>query len=77
MRQLTVREMHALLPEIEAALKTEGEIVLTRHGRPIARVVPVAAERPKPPSNADLRAMMRFQEVPSEVLVREDRDAHG
>jgi hypothetical protein len=35
------------------------------------------AERPKPPSNADLRAMMRFQEVSSEMLIREDRDARG
>jgi antitoxin (DNA-binding transcriptional repressor) of toxin-antitoxin stability system len=77
MRQVTVREMRELLPEIEQALRTEGELILTRRGKPVARLVPVPAYPPYRPSNADLRAMMPFQEVPSEELIREDRDARG
>ena len=77
MRRVTVREMRAMLPGIEAVLQGEGELVLTRRGRPVARLVPVAAERPRRPSNADLRALMPVQEVASERLVREDRDGRG
>jgi antitoxin (DNA-binding transcriptional repressor) of toxin-antitoxin stability system len=75
MRRVTVREMRELLPEVEAALRAEGEIVLTRRGRPIARLVPMPEERPRRPSHAEFRASMPFQEIPSEVLIREDRDA--
>ncbi len=77
MRQVTVREMRELLPTIEAALKADGEIVLTRRGRPIARLVALNPEQPTRLSNADLRAMMPLQTVPSEVLIREDRDSRG
>jgi antitoxin (DNA-binding transcriptional repressor) of toxin-antitoxin stability system len=77
MRRVTVREMRELLPEVEAALRAEGEIVLTRRGKPIARLLPMPEQRPRRPSNADLRAKMPFQEIPSEVLIREDRDARG
>ena len=77
MRQVTVREMRELLPEIEAALRADGELILTRRGKPVARLVPLVAERPRRPSNADLRAMMPLQEVTSEQLLREERDARG
>lgn len=49
MRHVTVRQMRALLPEIEAALRLDGEIVLTRHGRAIAKLLPVQNERPARP----------------------------
>jgi antitoxin (DNA-binding transcriptional repressor) of toxin-antitoxin stability system len=62
------------LPDIEAALPAEGEMVLTRRGRPIARLVPIAPELPVGPPNADLRAMLPMQVVPSEVLLRQERD---
>jgi antitoxin (DNA-binding transcriptional repressor) of toxin-antitoxin stability system len=77
MRQVTVREMRRLLPDIEGALRAEGELILTRRGKPVARLVALAPERPRRPSNADLRALMPAHEVTSEQLVREDRDARG
>jgi antitoxin (DNA-binding transcriptional repressor) of toxin-antitoxin stability system len=78
MRSVSVREVRALLPGLEEELARTGEIVLTRRGRPIARLTPVdgaAAARPRRPNLAEFRASMPFQETPSEVLVREDRDA--
>jgi antitoxin (DNA-binding transcriptional repressor) of toxin-antitoxin stability system len=75
MRQVTVREIRSLLPEIEGTLRAEGELILTRHGRPVARLVAVAPEHPRRPSNADLRALMPSHQIASEQLVREDRDA--
>jgi antitoxin (DNA-binding transcriptional repressor) of toxin-antitoxin stability system len=76
MRQVTVRQMRELLPEIEKELHAEGELILTRRGTPVARLVPLAPTARRP-SNADLRAMMPLQTVTSEQLVREDRDERG
>lgn len=75
MRSVNVREMRELLPDIEGELRREGELILTKRDKPVARIVPVPNERPQRPSNAEFRASMPFQEVPSEVLIREDRDA--
>ena len=73
MRHVTVREMRALLPDLEATLAREGEIVVTRRGRPIARLSSLASEDRRP-SHAAFRARLPYQEVPSELVVRQDRD---
>jgi len=73
MKHLTIREMRAALPHIEELMAREGEILLTRHGRPIARLLPV--ERPvRMPSHAVLRATMPRLAIGSEVVLRRDRD---
>jgi antitoxin (DNA-binding transcriptional repressor) of toxin-antitoxin stability system len=77
MRQVTVREMRELLPEIESELRVEGELILTRRGKPVARVVPIGPPAARRPSNADLTAILPVQTVTSEELVREERDARG
>ena len=74
MRRVTVREIRALLPVLDRTLAEEGELVIERRGEPIARLLPVAAKTRRP-SHADFRAQCPFQEIPSEVLIREDRDA--
>lgn len=74
MRRLSIREMRAALRRVEDLLREEGELVLTRHGEPVARVVPFRAKK-NLPSHADLRASMKPMDVPSEVLIREDRDS--
>jgi antitoxin (DNA-binding transcriptional repressor) of toxin-antitoxin stability system len=73
MRSLSVREMRAALPRLERLLDEEGEIVLTRNGKPVARVLPMV-RKGGIPSHADLRARMPRLEVGSEVLIRQDRD---
>lgn len=79
MKTLGVREMRASYGALEAALKEEGEVILTHHGKPFARVLPIdAPATPKQmPSNAELRAKMKPMKVSSAVLIREDRDARG
>jgi len=76
MRSVSVREMRTALPRLEQLLEEEGEIVITRHGKPVARVLPTVS-RGGIPSRAELRRKMRRVEVGSEVLIREDRDARG
>ncbi len=73
MRKLSTRQMRAELPRLEELLAAEGEVVLTRRGKPIARLRPIA-EGGARPSHARLRRRMAPLARGSEVLVREDRD---
>jgi prevent-host-death family protein len=73
MRSLSVREMRVALPPLEQLLAEEGEIVITRKGKPVARVLPTRM-REGIPTHADLRARMPRLKLGSEVLIRQDRD---
>jgi len=70
---LSIREMRAALTRLDEILAREGEILVTRHGRAIARLVPVRPAASMP-SHANLRVRMPRLTVPSEVVVRQDRD---
>lgn len=74
MKEMSIREMRAELGQLGRILETEKELVITRHGTPIARVLPLGPSRARP-THADLRASMPRQERSSEDLIREDRDA--
>jgi prevent-host-death family protein len=74
MRSISVREIRSALPRLEHLLAEEGELLITRNGKPVARVLPSALEG-RIPSKAELRRKMRRLEGGSEVLIREDRDA--
>ena len=73
MKRLTIRQIRAALAHLDEIVAKEGEILVTRRGSPLARVVPVRPARAMP-SHADLRARMPRLPVASEVLVRQDRD---
>ncbi len=74
MRELSIREMRIELGRLGKLLESEEELVITKHGRPIARVLPLGPSR-KRPSHTELRAKMPRLETGSEVEVRADRDA--
>jgi len=73
MKSVTIREMRSALSHLDEILATAGELVVTRRGRPLARVLPVRPAR-RLPSHADLRQSMRKLRTPSERLLRQDRD---
>ncbi|MBI3665413.1 MAG: type II toxin-antitoxin system prevent-host-death family antitoxin [Acidobacteria bacterium] len=73
MKSLTIRQMRAALAHLDEVVAKEGEILVTRRGRALARLVPVR-QAPSLPSHADLRARMPRLPVGSELLVRQDRD---
>lgn len=73
MRKMSIREMRAELGQLGEVLDREGEVVVTRHGKPIARVLPLGAPRRRP-SHDELRASMPRLERGSEDVVRADRD---
>jgi antitoxin (DNA-binding transcriptional repressor) of toxin-antitoxin stability system len=75
MKELSIREMRAALGKLDELLEEEGEIVLTRRGRKVARLLPMHPKRALP-SHRDLRARMPLL-GPSADLIRTDRDERG
>jgi prevent-host-death family protein len=73
MRELSIREMREKLGTLGQLVKREGEILITRRGVPIARLLPIMRTQSRP-SHADLRASMPRLDTPSEIRVRDDRD---
>lgn len=58
MSELSVREMRAGYHVISEALERDGEVILTHHGKPFARVVPIAS-----PADADTAAAERRRKL--------------
>jgi prevent-host-death family protein len=73
LKTLSIREMRSALSHIEEIVAEEGEVVVTRRGRALARILPARPRRGGIPSRAELRASMPKMKVPSEVLIRQDR----
>jgi prevent-host-death family protein len=73
MRSLSIRELRDSLSSITRIVEDEGEVTLTRHGRPLVKLVPLRPARTAP-SHADLRAGMPRMTVSSEELIRVDRE---
>ena len=75
MRTLGIREVRQRYEILKETFDAEGEVILTHHGKPFARVLPIEPVKPrkrwKPhPELADIP----FQQVPSEVLLAEERE---
>lgn len=73
MQQLSIREMRSSLGKLDNLLDDAGELIITRHGKAIARILPVCRQK-KRPSHIDLRRSMPYLRTASEVLIRRDRD---
>ncbi len=73
MKTINVRELRSEIPKLRQTLAQEHELLLVSNGEPLARILPVAPKR-HVPSLAAHRAQMKEVKVPSEVLIREDRD---
>ncbi|KHD08306.1 prevent-host-death protein [Candidatus Thiomargarita nelsonii] len=73
MRALSIQQMRTELGKLDTLLNLEGQLIITLHGQPIARVLPMQGKKPKP-SHADLRAQMPKLTTPSEQWIREDRE---
>ena len=74
MKKLTIREARQSLSHLDRLLEQEGEITITRRGKPIGRVMAIAGKKAMP-SHKDLRMKMAPVRTESQVLVREDREA--
>ena len=73
MKQLSVREMRAAIGRLDELVAEAGELVVSRNGKPIARVLPYTDSRARP-DHADLRALTPRLSTPSADLIRAERD---
>jgi antitoxin (DNA-binding transcriptional repressor) of toxin-antitoxin stability system len=64
MRTMTVRDIRLKWPEAERQLRAEGEIIVTRDSKPVARLLPFvgqdAPERKRFDPEAHLRWLRKF-----------------
>jgi len=73
MKKLSIREARQSLSHLDRLLAVEEEVMITRRGDPIAKVVQVGRKRPIP-SHRDLREGMKRIHKGSETILRKDRD---
>jgi antitoxin (DNA-binding transcriptional repressor) of toxin-antitoxin stability system len=73
MKEISVREMRASIGRLDQLVAEAGQLVISRHGKPIARVLPMPGRRARP-DHADLRARMPRLAEPSEALIRAERN---
>jgi antitoxin (DNA-binding transcriptional repressor) of toxin-antitoxin stability system len=75
MKKLTIRQTRQALSYLDQLLEAEGEVMITRRGAPIARLVQIDSKKRPIPSHKDLRDSMPRMRRRSEELIRQDRDA--
>jgi len=73
MKAISIREMRSELGHLDRLVDEAGEVIVTRHGKPIARLLPLNGVRTMP-DHADLRARMPVFQIPGSNLLRQDRD---
>jgi antitoxin (DNA-binding transcriptional repressor) of toxin-antitoxin stability system len=73
MKELNVREMRAAIGQLDKLVDEAGEIIVSRRGCAIARILPVVGKRRRP-DHADLRARTQRLSRPSAELIRAERD---
>jgi prevent-host-death family protein len=71
---VSLADAKARLSELIARAQAGEEIVVTRHGEPVARIVPVRPPKQAIPSMAAFRATMTRMRTPSAKLIRQLRD---
>jgi len=76
MTTISIREMRSALGRLDELVERAGELIVTRHGKPVARILPLEHRR-EMPSHAVLRARTVPLAQGSETLVRQDRDERG
>ena len=79
MKTLTIREAREGLSHPDQMFADTDEVLVVCRGEPVARILPVTptleARKKAFRSLAAFRATMPYQDIPSEVLIREDRDS--
>ena len=56
------------LPQLLVRVEHGESIIITRHGKPVARLVPAVASTPRPDVAAAIAAMAQFQEQEGPTL---------
>ncbi len=73
MQTISVREIRNQLGKLETLIAEAHEIIITRHNKPLARILPIKGTKARP-SHKTLRESLPYQEISSETLLRMDRE---
>lgn len=73
MRTVTIREAREGLSHPEQLFAGNDEVIVTRRGEPVARILPIHP-RPSLASLREFLASQAVQTVPSEALLAEERE---
>lgn len=73
MKTLTIREAREGLSHPEQMFAEDDEVLVVRHGEPVARILP-PQPRPRLRSLAAFLASQPMQTIPSEAVLAEDRE---
>lgn len=74
MKTLTIREAREGLSHPERMFAGDDEVLVVRHGEPVARILPVDKPRPKFRSLAAFRASQKPLSPPLSQTINEDRE---
>ena len=74
MKHVGIKETRQQLPDLIDRVEAGEEIVITRQGKPVARLVPAPQPRKFLPPLAEFRKRMGRLGTPSDELLREERD---
>jgi prevent-host-death family protein len=77
MLTVTLVEAKTRLSQLLDKVEAGEEVVITRHGRPAARLAAVSPPKQPVPDLSAFRAKMPRLRKPSHLLVREMRDEEG
>ncbi len=71
--RISIREMRNQLGRLDDLVAKEHELIITRHNKPVARVLPIKGVKTRPDHKV-LRERLPCQETASEILQRLDRE---
>lgn len=74
MQILSIREVRSALGHLDEVLNTTDEIIITKHGEAIARILPMKGKHKRRPTHEELHSLTKRLSKPSEKILREERD---
>lgn len=74
MKTITIREAREGLSHPEQLFADNDEVIVTRRGEPVARILPISPAKPKFRSLAAFRASQVLLDPPLSQTVIEDRE---
>ena len=77
MKRVGIREARQALPQLFDQAEAGEEIVITRQGRPVAKIVAAPKPARALPSLREFRSRLGGDGTPSARLLREERNARG
>jgi antitoxin (DNA-binding transcriptional repressor) of toxin-antitoxin stability system len=73
MKEISVREARQIIGKLDDILEKEGEVQITKRGKPIAKICALNSTR-RMPSHKSLRNRMSQMKKESVDLIRSERD---